>query len=208
MRISTRHAAADHSCGGAQAFAARFSEDVREDRGFGRASSGGEHADDPRGRAGAFSGLPAADGRGDEGIRRSDHWHPGEPENRRHTLDHKGAVDVAYIMPDVARFRTNIFHSREKFAIVMRRIVTKIPQFRRPESSAAGGRDGRSPSRDRHRVRHNGVGEIDDAGGDHRQDQPHPLRTDHHGRRPHRIPARERQEPGQPGGSGHGQREL
>jgi twitching motility protein PilT len=27
------------------------------------------------------------------------------------------------------RFRTNLFHSREKYAIVMRRIVTKIPNF-------------------------------------------------------------------------------
>jgi twitching motility protein PilT len=53
----------------------------------------------------------------------------GEPEERRHTLDHKGAVDVAYSLPGVARFRTNIFHSREKYAIVMRRIVTKIPNF-------------------------------------------------------------------------------
>ena len=52
-----------------------------------------------------------------------------EPENRRHILDHKGAVDVAYSMPNVARFRTSVFHSREKFAIVMRRIVTKIPNF-------------------------------------------------------------------------------
>ncbi len=52
-----------------------------------------------------------------------------EPEDRRHTLDHKGAVDVAYILPGVARFRTNIFHSREKFAVVMRRIVAKIPNF-------------------------------------------------------------------------------
>lgn len=54
----------------------------------------------------------------------------GEPEDRRHTLDHKGAIDVAYSMgPGQARFRTNIFHSREKYAIVMRRIVTKIPNF-------------------------------------------------------------------------------
>jgi twitching motility protein PilT len=52
-----------------------------------------------------------------------------DPEDRKHTLDHKGAVDVAYIMPGVARFRTNLFHSREKFAIVMRRIVAKIPNF-------------------------------------------------------------------------------
>jgi Tfp pilus assembly ATPase PilU len=36
---------------------------------------------------------------------------------------------VAYPLPGVARFRTNIFHSKEKFAIVMRRIITKIPNF-------------------------------------------------------------------------------
>jgi twitching motility protein PilT len=53
----------------------------------------------------------------------------GEPAEKRHILEHKGAVDVAYILPNVARFRTNIFHSREKFAIVMRRIVAKIPNF-------------------------------------------------------------------------------
>jgi twitching motility protein PilT len=53
----------------------------------------------------------------------------GESEHKRHTLDERGAVDVAYSMPGIARFRTNIFHSREKFAIVMRRIVTKIPNF-------------------------------------------------------------------------------
>ncbi len=52
-----------------------------------------------------------------------------EPAEKRAILDHKGAVDVAYSLPGQARFRTNIFHSREKYAIVMRRIVTKIPNF-------------------------------------------------------------------------------
>lgn len=52
-----------------------------------------------------------------------------EEGDRRHILEHKGSVDVAYSMPGVARFRTSIFHSREKYAIVMRRIVTKIPNF-------------------------------------------------------------------------------
>jgi twitching motility protein PilT len=36
---------------------------------------------------------------------------------------------VAYAFEKVARFRTNIFHSRERYAIVQRRIVTKIPHF-------------------------------------------------------------------------------
>ncbi len=45
-------------------------------------------------------------------------------------LHDRGAIDVAYSMgPGQPRFRTNVFHSREKYAIVMRRIVTKIPQF-------------------------------------------------------------------------------
>lgn len=49
-------------------------------------------------------------------------------------LEHKGAVDVAYAMPvsdggQPVRFRVNVFHSRGKYAVVMRRIVTKIPNF-------------------------------------------------------------------------------
>jgi len=49
---------------------------------------------------------------------------------QRKTLKEKGSVDLAYPMPDgSARFRVSIFHSRGKYAIVMRRIVTKIPQF-------------------------------------------------------------------------------
>jgi twitching motility protein PilT len=52
-----------------------------------------------------------------------------DPADKRHILEHKGAVDVAYALEGQARFRTNIFHSRERYALVMRRIVTKIPQF-------------------------------------------------------------------------------
>src|SRR5688572_16998334 len=48
-----------------------------------------------------------------------------DPE-KAEILHHKGAIDVAYSMgPGQPRFRTNVFHSREKYAIVMRRIVTK-----------------------------------------------------------------------------------
>jgi twitching motility protein PilT len=52
-----------------------------------------------------------------------------DPEKAK-LLHDKGAIDVAYSMgPGQPRFRTNVFHSREKYAIVMRRIVTKIPLF-------------------------------------------------------------------------------
>src|SRR6476661_9287421 len=52
-----------------------------------------------------------------------------EPDEKREILDKRGSVDVAYALEGLARFRTNIFHSRERYAIVMRRIVTKIPNF-------------------------------------------------------------------------------
>jgi twitching motility protein PilT len=51
-------------------------------------------------------------------------------EEQRKTLKEQGSVDLAYAMPDgSARFRVSVFHSRGKYAIVMRRIVTKIPSF-------------------------------------------------------------------------------
>jgi twitching motility protein PilT len=51
-------------------------------------------------------------------------------EEKRKILHDKGSVDLAYAMPDkTARFRVSVFHSRERYAIVMRRIVTKIPRF-------------------------------------------------------------------------------
>jgi twitching motility protein PilT len=51
-------------------------------------------------------------------------------EEKRQILEKTGSVDLAYPMPDKsARFRTNVFHSRERYAVVMRRIVTKIPKF-------------------------------------------------------------------------------
>lgn len=52
-----------------------------------------------------------------------------EPAEKQNLLDTRGSVDIAYQFETVARFRTNIFHSRERYAIVMRRIVTKIPNF-------------------------------------------------------------------------------
>lgn len=45
-------------------------------------------------------------------------------------LEKKGAVDLSYSLgKGQARFRVNIFHSRLKYAIAMRRIVMRIPDF-------------------------------------------------------------------------------
>ncbi len=56
-------------------------------------------------------------------------------EDKLHDLHHKGSADTSFTFKDekteevIARFRVASFHSRTKYAIVMRRIVTKIPNF-------------------------------------------------------------------------------
>jgi twitching motility protein PilT len=51
-------------------------------------------------------------------------------EAHKELLAKHGAVDCAYAPHDIpTRFRVAIFHSRSRWAIVMRRIVTKIPSF-------------------------------------------------------------------------------
>jgi twitching motility protein PilT len=51
-------------------------------------------------------------------------------EEHKKALETRGSVDLAYVLEGTKeRFRTNVYHSRQKFAVVMRRIVTKIPNF-------------------------------------------------------------------------------
>jgi twitching motility protein PilT len=47
----------------------------------------------------------------------------------RETLDRQGACDLSYSIPDVGRFRVNVFRQRGSYAIVMRVIATKIPSL-------------------------------------------------------------------------------
>lgn len=52
-----------------------------------------------------------------------------DPEKRQQ-FETRGSVDVSYANKEIdARFRTSVFHSRTQVAIVMRRIITKIPDF-------------------------------------------------------------------------------
>jgi twitching motility protein PilT len=51
-------------------------------------------------------------------------------EKRQTTFDQRGSVDVSYVMEgSKERFRTSAFHSRQRYSTVMRRIITKIPNF-------------------------------------------------------------------------------
>jgi len=51
------------------------------------------------------------------------------PENRRPRLDEHGDVDFAYSVPDVGRFRTNVFRQRGSISMVFRRLRVGGPSF-------------------------------------------------------------------------------
>jgi twitching motility protein PilT len=63
----------------------------------------------------------------------------GGAQQALHALAEQGACDLAWSLPQRARFRVNVFRQRGTFAIVMRVIALKIPtlqELRLPESLA------------------------------------------------------------------------
>lgn len=78
------------------------------------------------GRARFLDCAPTTDESMDEFVKELAHGKEGVID----ALEHKGSADCAYALPDkTARFRVSLFHSRQRYAIVMRRIVTQIPNF-------------------------------------------------------------------------------
>ena len=53
----------------------------------------------------------------------------GRNEQALHSLKEQGACDLSYSLPDVGRFRVNIFKQRGSHAIVMRVIASRIPSL-------------------------------------------------------------------------------
>ena len=53
----------------------------------------------------------------------------GSNEQARRSLTEHGACDLSYSLPDVGRFRVNIFRQRGSLAIVMRVIADRIPSL-------------------------------------------------------------------------------
>ncbi len=53
----------------------------------------------------------------------------GENQQARQALKNDGAADVAYAIPNLSRFRVNVFMQRGTFAIVMRVIPMRVPTF-------------------------------------------------------------------------------
>jgi twitching motility protein PilT len=69
-----------------------------------------------------------------EGFTPSVEWMDGVvekvvPPHAKTKLDTDGEVDFSYYVPEIGRFRTNIFTQRGQFAMAMRYVKTGIPRF-------------------------------------------------------------------------------
>ena len=51
------------------------------------------------------------------------------PNHLRDSIEHKHELDFSYNLPEVGRFRVNVFHSQGLPAVAMRHVKTKIPGF-------------------------------------------------------------------------------
>ena len=66
------------------------------------------------------------------------------PEDRREKFDEHGEIDFAYSIPDVGRFRINVFHQRGSISMVLRKLRFGGPTFE--EIGSARRRSARSPT--------------------------------------------------------------
>jgi len=51
----------------------------------------------------------------------------GSNVQAQRSLQEQGSADLSYSMPEIARFRVNVFRQRGSFAVVMRLIASKVP---------------------------------------------------------------------------------
>ena len=123
-------------------------------------------------------------------------------------LEIKRQIDFAHHVPGVARFRVNIFFQREALG-------GRLPPDPRADQDPRGARAAAEPAlahrqaaRARARDRADRLGQVDDARGAGRRDQPHPPRAHPHDRGPGRVRAQAQELHRQPARGRRRRREL
>src|ERR1051325_3127215 len=51
------------------------------------------------------------------------------PTHLKKRLDEEREIDFSYFIPDVGRFRTNLFQQRSQWCLAMRHVKTNVPSF-------------------------------------------------------------------------------
>ena len=95
-------------------------------------------------------------------------------ERQRKAFEETLELDFAYAVPGHARFRVNVFQQRESLGAVMRMIPWEILPLEQLGMPEAIGPLRRPQARPGAGHRPDRLRQVDDARGDHRQDQPQP----------------------------------
>src|SRR4030095_14921689 len=53
----------------------------------------------------------------------------GESERLRNDFRNSGSCDTSYAVPDISRFRVNIFRQNGNYAVVMRKLTNEVPSI-------------------------------------------------------------------------------
>ncbi len=111
------------------------------------------------------------------------------PRSRSAHFEKNNELDLSFGVKGLSRFRANIFMQRGAVAGAFRAIPFKILTLR--GARAAAGRRGVREQAARARARHRAdrLRQVDDARGDHRQDQRRAAPAHHDDRRSDRVPA-------------------
>ena len=99
-------------------------------------------------------------------------------------------LDLSFGVKGLARFRANVFVQQGAVGGAFRLIPFKIRTLRRAGPAADRRRAVQEAARAHPRHRPDRLGQVDDAGGDDRQDQHRRSRPHHHHRGSDRVPAR------------------
>ncbi len=110
-------------------------------------------------------------------------------DNQKHRLEENLEIDLSFGIKGLARFRANIFHQRGAIAAAFRQIPYEIRGFRELGLPPVIEQSVREAARAHPGDRADRLGQVDDAGGDDRQDQPRAHRAHRHHRGPGRVPA-------------------
>ena len=109
-------------------------------------------------------------------------------DKQRKDFETQLETDFSFEIPELARFRVNVFRQNRGCAAVFRAIPTDIPTL---DDLAAPPSSGRCDARTRPRARHgtHRLRQVNDTRRDDRPHQPHPGESHHHDRGSDRISA-------------------
>ena len=129
-------------------------------------------------------------------------------ENQKKRFETEDELDFSFGIQNLARFRGNVYKQRGCVSVAIRMIPVQRPHLQRARPAAGGGEAGGAAARTDPGDGPDGLGQVDHARRDHRQDQQGAEGSHHHGGGPDRVHPPPPELHRQPARGGHRHEEL